>query len=84
MHIHGNLLNTQSASLTSISASERAAAAQRAAEVRKRLLKTAQAAGAATPEETLLIGHWLDSRHSQVLSNDDNHAAAEGKDPDFG
>jgi hypothetical protein len=66
---------------------ERAAAAQRAAEVRKRLLKTAQTTeGEATtdPDATLLASQWLDSRHSQVLPGDEYHAAASGKDPDLG
>jgi hypothetical protein len=64
---------------------ERAAAAQRAAGVRKRLMKSAsEIDGAATPEETLLIGQWMDSRHSQVESEDQHHATAAGKDPDFG
>jgi len=66
-------------------AAEKAAAAQRAADVRKRLLKSAaSAAAAATPEETLMIGQWLDSRHSQVRSDAENHTAAAGRDPDFG
>ena len=90
MHIHGSMQNIQGANLTSISGAERAAAAQRAADVRKRLLKNAQTLdGDTTPEETLLIGQWLDSRgldsrHSQVLSGDEYHSAAEGKDSDFG
>ena len=44
------------------------------------------ASGEATtdPDATLLIGQWLDSRHSQVLPGDEYHAAAEGKDPDLG
>jgi hypothetical protein len=40
--------------------------------------------GAATPEESLLIGQWMDSRHSQVLSEEQYHASASGKDPEFG
>jgi hypothetical protein len=64
---------------------ERAAAAQRAASVRKKLLKSAsEIDAAATPEETLLIGQWMDSRHSQVESEDQYHTSASGKDSDFG
>jgi hypothetical protein len=85
MHIHGNLMNIQEAELYAAAQSERAAAARRAAEVRKRLLKSAQnVEGDATPEETLLIGQWLDSRNSQVQSPDQYHASSSGKDPDFG
>jgi len=64
---------------------ERAAAAQRAAEVRKRLLKSgSEIEGAATPEESLLIGQWMDSRHSQLQSEEQYHTAVAGRDPDFG
>jgi hypothetical protein len=63
---------------------ERAAAAQRAFEVRKKLQKGASALeGAATPEETLMIGQWLDSQHSQTESEDQYHESLVGKDPDF-
>jgi len=57
----------------------------RAAEVRKNLLKSAaEIAGAAAPEETLLIGQWLDSRPSQAESHDPYHASTAGRDSDFG
>jgi hypothetical protein len=83
MHIHLSAIGLHSINI-SAAGSERAAAAQRAAEVRKRLLKAAQeAAPDATPEESLLIGQWLDSRHSQVLPGDSYHAASEGEDPDL-
>ena len=63
---------------------ERTAAAQQAAEVRKRLLKAAQSANAgASPEETLLIGRWLDQPQREVLPADGYHPAAEGEDSDF-
>ena len=86
MHIHGNSLSMQSASL-SASQGERAAAAGRAAEVGRRLLKSAASVNAdadADPDATLLVGQWLDSRHSQVLPQDEYRAAAAGKDSDFG
>jgi hypothetical protein len=78
-------MNINAANFYSVGNGERAAAAQRAAEVRKKLLKSASSLeGEASPEESLLIGQWLDSRHSQVLSQDEYHTAASGKDPDFG
>jgi hypothetical protein len=84
MHIHPSAIGLHTIN-TSAAGNERAAAAQRAIEVRKRLLKAAQSPVAgATPEENLLIGQWLDSRHSQVLPGDEYHSAAQGKDPDFG
>ncbi len=83
MHIHPSAIGLNPIN-TYAAGNERAAAAQRAAEVRKRLLKAAQsAAAAATPEENLLIGQWLDSRHSQVLPGDEYHAASQGEDPDL-
>jgi len=85
MHIHGNPMSVQAASFYAASQEERTAAAQRASEVRKKLLKSATALdGSASPEETLLIGQWLDGRHSQALSGDEYHADGSGKDPDFG
>ena len=86
MHIHSAAMGLQPTSIY-VAGNERAAAAQRAAEVRKRLLKSAQKVdeeAAADPDATLLIGQWLDSRHSQVLPGDQYHAAAEGEDPDLG
>jgi hypothetical protein len=64
---------------------ERAANEQRAAEVRKKLLRGAgQIDSAATPEETLLINQWLDGRHSQTESAEEYHSTAAGRDPNFG
>jgi hypothetical protein len=63
---------------------EKTADSQRAAEVRRRLLKgAAQIDAAASPEETLLIGQWMDSRHSQTQSEDEYHSTVAGRDPDF-
>jgi hypothetical protein len=89
MHIHGNSMNVNAASFYSAAQGERAAAAQRIAEVRKKLLKSSASVDAEqTPEETLMIGHWLDSRHSQIPSPDQSDAeyrsAASGRDPDLG
>jgi hypothetical protein len=85
MHIHAISMSVQSASLYSTAQQERAAASQRAAELRKRLLKGAQSLeSASSPEESLMINQWMDGRHSQVLSGDEYRAAASGKDPDFG
>jgi hypothetical protein len=89
MHIHGTPLNVSAASFQSSEMEERAAA-RRAAEARKRLLKAGESAAAeATPEETLLISQWMDgsamdSRHSEVLTGDEYHTANNGRDPDLG
>jgi hypothetical protein len=87
MHIHANSMNLQASNFYGLADGERAAAAQRAAEVRKKLLKSGQSISASAdsdPEAALLIGQWLDSRHSQVLPQDEYHSAVEGKDPNFG
>ncbi|MGA3334543.1 MAG: hypothetical protein ABSC62_10320 [Terracidiphilus sp.] len=85
MHIHPSAIGLHPINTCAAGNEQSAAAAERATQVRKRLLKTAQGATAdATPEETLLIGQWLDSRHSQVLPGDEYHSASQGKDPDFG
>jgi hypothetical protein len=84
MHIHPAAVGVHSIN-TYAAGNDRSAAAQRAAEVRKRLLKSAQSIEPGTdPDATLLIGQWLDSRHSQVLPQDEYHTAASGKDLDFG
>jgi hypothetical protein len=50
-------------------AAEKAVAAQRAATVRKKLIKSARAPeSAASPEEAFMIGRWMDSRYSQGRS----------------
>ncbi|MGD0347003.1 MAG: hypothetical protein ABSA85_09610 [Terracidiphilus sp.] len=84
MHVHPAAVGLHAVNAYALG-NERAAAAERAAEVRKRLRQTAQSVEVNTdPDATLLIGQWLDSRHSQVLAGDEYHAAAEGEDPDFG
>ena len=86
MHVHPAAVSLHSINTYALD-NERAVAAQRAAEVRKRLLKSAQsidAAAATDPDATLLIGQWLDSRHSQVLPGEEYYSAAEGKDSDLG
>lgn len=85
MHIHPAAVGLYSISTYEL-ANQRAANA-RFAEVRKKLLKAGQADDLevnADPDATLMIGQWLDSRHSQVLPGDEYHAATEGKDPDLG
>ena len=84
MHIHPSSMNLNP-TLTSAAGAEKAAEAQRAADVRKRLLKSAQSIPeGSSPEETLLISSWLDGRHSQSGSPQQNFANISGKDPEFG
>jgi len=84
MHTHGSVLNVQGANFASVSNGERAAASQRAAEVRKRLLKSAQAPGGdTTPEESKLIGNWLNVYHNQSLADDEYHTSSPGEETDL-
>jgi len=85
MHIHGNSMAVNAANFYSATQEERATAAQRAASVRKKLIRSASdLEGMASPEETLLIGQWMDSRHSQIDSGEQNYINISGKDPDLG
>ncbi len=89
MHIHGNSMSVNQANFYSAGQNQKAAAAQLAAATRKKLLKSAaEIDGAASPEESLLIGQWMDSGHSQVQSpyenQDEYHGDATGRDSDFG
>jgi hypothetical protein len=82
IHSTGNL---NAANLYSAGATESAAAARRAAETRKKLAGSAQEIDStSTPEQGFLVGQWMDSRHSQVLSEDQYHPSAAGRDPDLG
>jgi len=83
MHVHPAAIGLQPIGIYAAD-NERAAAAQQAAEVRKRLKKASQSANAgASQEETLLIGRWLDQPQSEVLPVDGYRPAAEGEDSDF-
>ncbi len=85
MHIHASQMNMNAASLYSAAGAEKAAAAKRAADVRKKLMKSASdIEGVASPDEAFMIGQWIDSRHSQVESAEQYHEDTSGKVPDFG
>jgi hypothetical protein len=88
MHIHG--MNPQSAFLDSLANSERAAAAARAEETRKKLLRSAQSiTGHAAPVEPDADGarwasQWQGAQNNEGLAGDEYHPSLPGKDPDFG
>jgi hypothetical protein len=85
MHIHGNSMSVNAANFYSATQEERAATAQRAASVRKKLIRSSsEIDGAASLEETLMIGQWMDSRHSQAQSGERYPNSVSGKDPDLG
>jgi hypothetical protein len=75
MHIHGNQLNVQAASLGG-AGSYRAENAERAAQTRRRLHKAAQALDTpaletSDPSASFLVGEWLSVRHNHALAEDE-------------
>ncbi|MGA2250606.1 hypothetical protein [Terracidiphilus sp.] len=79
MHIHGASMNHSAAHLNSMAGAEKAAEAQRAAELRKKLLKaSAQTEGLPDSDENLLMGHWLDSHSGQSQGNDEYRPSNRG------
>jgi len=83
MHIHGNSMSINAANFYSATQEERATAAQRAASVRKKLIRSAsQIEGAASPEETFMIGQWVNSQHHQDESVNQYPNSVSGKDPE--
>jgi predicted NBD/HSP70 family sugar kinase len=71
MHIHGNSRDFEVRSISAAAATEDAAARQRAADVRRKLMKSASnIEGISSPEEAFLVGQWMGSRHSQTMSED--------------
>lgn len=89
MHIHGNSMAVNQADFYAAAQNGKAAAAQRAAETRKKLLKgAAEIEGSATPDESLLIGHWMGGSQGQVRSpfeNEDKYTGGDsGRDSELG
>jgi len=68
MHIHGNPMQSSGASLYSALAADKAVAARRAAEARKKLMKSGlDMDDELNPEVDFMVGRWLegDSRQQQ-------------------
>ncbi len=84
MHIHGNQMNLNAVNPYS-AAAEQAAAAQRAANVRKKLMKSASdIEGVSSPDEAFMVGHWMDATQSRPQDEVVYHTSTAGKDSDFG
>jgi hypothetical protein len=85
MHIHGNSMNVNAANSYSVANSEKAAATQRAADVRKRLLNSvAGLAGTDSGQAATLVSRWLGANPNQSEGDGEYHASSSGKDSDFG
>ena len=89
MHIHGVNASSYTTNLHSSANATRAMEAQRAAETRKRLLKSAQSVdGESNLEESRMIGRWLGTAQNQGRGHGQSErlddADSSGKDPNFG
>jgi hypothetical protein len=80
MRIHGNSMSINAANLYAAAQEERAATAQRAASVRKKLIKSAsEIDGAASPEETLMISQWVNSQQQQAQNKEQYSDSVSGQ-----
>jgi hypothetical protein len=78
-------MNPGAAGLYIGAGAESAAAAQRAAEVRRRLANGARQMRAEPDgDEELLIGRWMDAAHSQVPGDDEYRPGAGQNDEEIG
>jgi hypothetical protein len=84
MRTHGNQANLNTINPYS-AAAEKATAAQRAADVRKKLLKSAGSVdGSASPQEALMVGKWMNPTNTKAQVEVEYHTASAGRDSDFG
>jgi len=84
MRTHGNQANLNTINPYS-AAAEKATAAQRATDVRRKLLKSASGIeGTPSPEEALMVGKWMGATNSQAQVDVEYHTAGAGRDSDFG
>jgi hypothetical protein len=71
--------------ISSSAAAQSQIARERAEEVRRKLLRSsAEVSGTATPEESFLVGQWMEQRNSLGLDEDTYFGAGTGRDPDLG
>jgi len=83
MHIHGNQMNLNAVNPYS-AAAEKAAGAQRVAEVRKKLTNAGETEGVSSPEVAFMAGQWMIPRQIPAQDDVEYHTAAAGRDSDFG
>jgi hypothetical protein len=83
MHIHGNQMNLNAINPYS-AAAERAVATQKAADVRKKLMKGgADMEGVSSPDEPFTVGWLADPMHGRSFTEDEYHGEDSGRDSDF-
>jgi hypothetical protein len=84
MRTHGNQANLNTINPYS-AAAEKATAAQRTADIRKKLVKSASGIEAgASPEEALMVGKWMGSKRGETKVDLEYHTPLAGRDSDFG
>ena len=84
MHIHGNQINLNGVNPYS-AAAEKALAAQRAADVRRKLTNGASdIEGVSSPDEAFMVAHWMGPNQGQVQGEVEYRATVAGKESDFG
>jgi hypothetical protein len=83
MHIHGNQMNLNAINPYS-AAAERAVAAQKAADVRKKLMNSCGVEGVSSPDEHFMMGQWMSRQNGQSFTEDEFPAGDSGRDSDFG
>jgi hypothetical protein len=84
MHVHSAQMNMNPVNPYS-AAAEKALAAQRATDVRKKLAKSAAAVeGASGSEGDLMISKWMNADQNQAQAEGHSQAAVSGRDQDFG
>ena len=84
MHIHANPMNFNAVNPNS-AAADKAAAAQRAADVRKKMMKSpGDMEGISSPDKAYVVEYWMDPRQSSPQGDVEYHTSAAGKDSDFG
>jgi hypothetical protein len=84
MHIHDSV-NFNITSVNPAAAAESATSKQRAENVRKRLMASAdETDGVTSPDETSFLGQWMNATQNRALDDDEYHSHTEGRDSDFG
>ncbi len=76
MHVHGNLMSPNVTSLYAAAAAEKAAAAQRAADVRKKLMEGPKNIDSELNPEEILIRQWSEANSRKRQGQD--HPRASG------
>ncbi|MGA2216509.1 MAG: hypothetical protein ABSG51_00380 [Terracidiphilus sp.] len=84
MHIHASQMSFNAVNPYA-AAADKAIAAQRAGEVRKKLLKgAAEIDGAPIPAEALLVDRWMSSGGGQTQGENHSQIGVSGRDPELG